>query len=147
MTRRRRLVLVIAAIAIATVFAGVLLAPSLQRHWPVPPAWSRVPFDAAEWRAAKWEEGDTIRARMLRSLLQQHPLVGMSRSEVIGLLGTPEWTAGPSSGPPSSAQLDYAPTFTYALGLCNLVGMDVDVLVVRFDNDKVAGVQMVTWFD
>lgn len=48
---------------------------------------SQRPFDQERWRNADLETRE--RAHMVASLLEEHPLKGMARAEVIALLGPP----------------------------------------------------------
>ena len=45
------------------------------------------PFESAVWKAQHREFQDKTRCDMVDSLLRDHPLVGLSKAEVIGLLG------------------------------------------------------------
>ena len=48
---------------------------------------SAVAFDPAKWKSADLD--GRVRAEMLPDLLNRHPLQGMSKTEVISLLGEP----------------------------------------------------------
>ena len=81
-----------------------------------------IQFDANRWKS--WEEGQDeeewgLRWRMIRSLVKTHNLVGMSRAEVVDLLGKPD-----SEG---RNQLHYY------LGISGH-GIDTGTLSLYFDN-------------
>jgi hypothetical protein len=96
--------------------------------------WGRDPFDRATWQAnslAIWQTQQHApplnpRGRMTYSLLRQHRLVGMTRPEVLDLLGPPEhrldslswWQPGDK-------------VWVYYLGMYSF-GVDEDILVLRF---------------
>jgi hypothetical protein len=82
-------------------------------------------FDSQAWKAslAQSPPSDPIRLRMVNDLLQQHPLTGVSRSEVLELLGTP-----PATNYFSNWDL------VYWLGPeRGLLSIDSEWLVIRFD--------------
>ncbi len=79
-------------------------------------------FDSNSW---KNPPTDQTRIRMISALLLTHDLNGMTRAEVIDLLGQP---------PRSSYFRDW--DFVYRLGLeRSLVGLDSEWLVLRFGPD------------
>jgi len=77
-------------------------------------------FDPARWQAQRNSEAhDNPRGAMVSDLMQRlHP--GMTRSEVLALLGEPETQDGAR--------------FTYALG-ASAYGIDYEFFVIEFDGD------------
>jgi hypothetical protein len=47
-------------------------------------------FDSALWRAAKVDEGGSVRLQMADSLVAEKRLIGLSRAQVTELLGPPD---------------------------------------------------------
>jgi hypothetical protein len=56
----------------------------------VMPGDGTMPFDAAAWRAAKDRTSDETRFHMVRSLVRDHQIIGLTRSYVLALLGPPD---------------------------------------------------------
>ena len=79
---RRRFKLPGAVLVTALVLAGIAAGGAAIR-------WNRyhIRFDPAAWRSAPRNHLDDTRHRMLRSLLREHPLVGMTRDDAMELLG------------------------------------------------------------
>jgi hypothetical protein len=70
------------ALVLALLFAGLASGVAATR-------WNRyhLPFESSAWQAAPRGSLDDTRHRMLRSLLREHPLQGMTRDQLIALLG------------------------------------------------------------
>ena len=84
--------------------------------------WNRLPFDSTAWKAS---HTDPIRLRMGDDLLRRHALTGMTRDEVVSLLGTPPET-------------DYfrGYQFVYWLGPeRSWMSIDSEWLAIRFGKD------------
>jgi hypothetical protein len=97
---------------------------------------SRRPFDSAAWKSSLASNNlkDPVRLRMVDDLLRRHRLAGMSRSEIIALLGSP---------PPTEYFRNY--DFVYWLGPeRGFISIDSEWLAIRFDsNDRVAEARIV----
>jgi hypothetical protein len=87
---------------------------------------SPTPFDKAQWVACA-HFPSTARYMMIDDLLANHPLVGMTRDEVVTLLG-------PFHDEPDYPGWDNC----YYLGPERGLGVDFEWLVLEFDGDKVA---------
>jgi hypothetical protein len=87
----------------------------------------RLQFDSLVWKESLTKESvEPVRLRMIDDLLRKHALVGMRRSEVISLLGTP-----PSTG--YFSEYD----FVYWLGPeRGLFGIDSEWLAVKFNGEN-----------
>jgi hypothetical protein len=76
--------------------AGVVLASlclaSCHLEQPSPPL-----FDQNAWLQARSEPGDPVRLKMLPSLIKAHPLTGMSKDQLLALLGPSEIINGRGS--------------------------------------------------
>ena len=88
---------------------------------------SRLPFDSLVWKESLIKESDEpVRLRMIDDLLRKRTLVGISRSEVISLLGTP----------PLTEYFRYY-DLVYWLGPeRRLFGIDSEWLAVKFDGEN-----------
>lgn len=83
-------------------------------------------FDAALWRDPRraYSEEDPVRLRMVDDLLRRHPLRGMTRAQVVALLGEPR---------PTRYFREY--DLVYWLGPeRGWLSMDSEWLVVRLDS-------------
>jgi hypothetical protein len=81
------------ALGIGVGLLAALLALVIRAVWY--PVFPYIPlrqeaFDAERWRTADTEHRGNPRHRMLRSLLREHQFVGMTRSEVVEVLGPPD---------------------------------------------------------
>jgi SmpA / OmlA family len=87
----------------------------------------RLPFDSLTWKESLTKESpEPVRLRMIDDLLRKHALVGMRRSEVISLLGTP---------PATGYFREY--DFVYWLGPeRGFFGIDSEWLAVKFDSEN-----------
>jgi hypothetical protein len=92
----------------------LLAASAIDRHYHFTDFmairdWGNRPFDAAEWKATSTEHLHSTRMEMLNSLLRTHRLEGMSREEIMQLLGAPDSSDTPDRPPrpgvPSQAKL------------------------------------------
>jgi hypothetical protein len=61
--------------------------------------WSPIPFASKGWRSQRdgWGKDDPTRYRMLHSLLNEHKIVGLSRTEIFAMLGEPDMPADANS--------------------------------------------------
>ena len=106
----------------------------------------RLPFDAEQWQAAgQAVETWPLRQRMLPDLFHRHRLVGMTRAEVIALLGRPDEDWMPNSrrgqSPTSSLEPSRAPHHQPGRGwhMGYYVGsrmLDPILLVLKFDGQQ-----------
>jgi len=90
---------------------------------------NRAEFDATVWRnppgcGSNGCDVDCVRGQMVRDLTRSYLRLGMSRSDVIALLGNPQ----PGSLPVKTS-------LSYDLGMCSGFRMDYDALVLSF-NDR-----------
>jgi hypothetical protein len=108
--------------------AGWVAVSTIQEHL------SRRPFNSVQWKAvARTSSNGKIRGRMIDDLLQAHNIKGMTRAQLLALLGNDD----NSKGKPTKGDL------TYYLGSDRFMGMVF--LEVIFDrNDRVARYQIVT---
>lgn len=90
------------------------------RHSAVLVGWGSLPFDSGRWKAVDPRDWDSVRGKMVRSLVRDHRLKGMTRSQVIQLLGHPDGSSR-------------ATKFIYILGAYSGFGIDYDVLELEFD--------------
>lgn len=84
-----------------------------------------IPFDAASWRAER-----ALRPRMIRSLLAQQQMVGMSRGEVDRMLGEPDNADSVGQG-----------SYLYRVGSDGVI--DDMWLTIDFQDDRVVAVRYV----
>jgi hypothetical protein len=90
-----------------------------------------VAFDPALWRTADTGEQDNPRCLMQADLEQNHLKLGMTKAEVISLLGEPERAEQ---------------TTSYYLGFCNPFGVDAVALGLEFDsNDKLTRIYSIQY--
>jgi hypothetical protein len=96
----------------------------------------RQAFDSELWKASLAEESENpIKLRMVDDLRRKHPLVGLSRSEVLDLLGEPSRTDKFSDW-----DLVYWPGSERGL-----FSIDSEWLVIRFgSNQKVIDAEIVS---
>ena len=99
-----------------------------QRIWMGSEVFHETPFDKAKWASYESYRGQNVRKRMYHDLASRHLFTGMTRREVVRLLGKPEHV---SEG-----------VFHYYLGP-DAAGMDTNELLVEFD--KANRVRNVTW--
>lgn len=84
------------------------------------------PFEAAAWKSARVVDDDTPRCAMIEDLLKNHLRAGMTRAEVVKLLG-------PATEMPKGRGWATKGTFlVYGLGRCP-GSIDIDELRVSFD--------------
>lgn len=69
---------------------AIIIASGMKMFWV-----SELPFDSATWKNISSRADDT-RYRMHWDLLEKHDLVGMTREQVVELLGEPEPKEGGS---------------------------------------------------
>lgn len=83
-------------------------------------------FDSYKWKTTKLEnENDfSLRWDMMNSLRNNYKLVGMSKSEIIKLLGKPD------------SSFSTPKTFRYFLGYAHS-GIDTGSLIIEFKNESV----------
>lgn len=87
---------------------------------------SRQPFDPAVWKAADRNFTNTVRIRMVDDLLRRHRFRGMTRGQIIGLIGEPDAT-------------EYFKDWdlVYRLGPeRGFIGIDSEWLVFRLDGEN-----------
>ncbi len=88
---------------------------------------ARQPFDPVAWQQALHNQTDPVRIRMVDDLLRRHQFRGMTRVEVVALIGEPDDT-------PYFKDWD----MVYWLGPeRGFMGIDSEWLVFRLDDDKV----------
>jgi len=114
------------ALALTIVF-GAILAAVCYAYWWFPYAGNAsMRFDSAAWKASLSRDDDDanpIRLQMVDSLLAQHHLQGMSREQVVALLGKPP-----------EAQYFKDSDFVYWLGPERAAfRIDSEWLTIRFD--------------
>jgi len=93
-----------------------------------------VQFDGAAWTAEKNWDRDNPRWKMIPSLLRDNKLIGMTKLEIIQLLGPPDGVddrINDSLEVPVAA-VEEATIFNYVLGAHSGFGMDYDILSVEF---------------
>jgi outer membrane protein assembly factor BamE (lipoprotein component of BamABCDE complex) len=73
-----------------------------------------LPFDQNEWKTADTHDPNSVRGQMVRALARNFRLEGMTRQELLDLLGPPEWTSEPYSQKPDLSAS--AKVFWYFLG-------------------------------
>ncbi len=83
MASRRQNIGIAAVVFVCVFFAALLCGPSLLQ--------TDVAFNQTTWlsHGAKTFQDQTLRRRMVRSLVARHQLVGMQESEITSLLGPP----------------------------------------------------------
>lgn len=112
---------------IAVIFSLVLLLALVGGYsfWQLRQAFPRaIPFDAELWHMADTSQLDNPRCLMQRDLEQTHLKLGMTKTEVVTLLGEQE---------------ENEQTTSYYLGFCSPFGVDAVALGLEFDsNDKLS---------
>jgi hypothetical protein len=94
---------------------------------------NRISFDATKWQNEELVHSrNPVRIRMVDDLLKKHSLVGMTKENLIVLLGAP-----PKTGYFSNYD------FVYWLGLGRGFGSLDEWLVIKFRNDKVIEARIV----
>ena len=87
--------------------------------------WGNQSFDQEEWKSRVRDMSPwSPRGEMLHDLLENHLVPGMTRDQVVQLLGRPNLGELP-------------PERSYRLGMWSGMHMDYDALVVRFTEDGV----------
>lgn len=87
---------------------------------------SRIPFDSNTWKTSLSKPHDSIRLRMVDDLLRSRKLVGMTRTELVAILGEP---------PLLPSRRDY--DMVYWLGpQRGYMGLDSESLGVRLSADQ-----------
>ncbi|MBQ0910044.1 hypothetical protein KBJ98_15130 [Flavobacterium sp. F-328] len=83
-------------------------------------------FDSNKWKTTKLdnEHDMSLRWDMMNSLRNNHKLVGMSKNEIIKLLGKPD------------SSFSTPKTFRYFLGYAHF-GIDTGSLIIEFENETV----------
>ncbi len=83
-------------------------------------------FDSAKWKTADMnsEVNWSLRWDMMNSLRNNYELIGMSKKEIISLLGQP------------IDEFSKNDIFYYSLGMARS-GVETGVLIIRFENDRV----------
>ena len=83
-------------------------------------------FDSIKWKTAEMnsEVNWTLRWDMMNSLRNNYELIGMSKKEIISLLGQP------------IDEFSENDIFYYSLGMAHS-GVETGVLIIRFENDRV----------
>lgn len=125
----------ITLIFVALAMAGVLGFLAYEMHEEALLIGPDMPFDAQLWKAVEPFDKNTARMRMENDLLRKHRLIGMTRHDVIVLLGPP--------------YPDYAPegTIVYWLGPGRGpfgFGIDSTFLQVQLKADKVVDVREIS---
>lgn len=87
---------------------------------------SGIQFDSVKWKTTKLNTENELSLRwdMMNSLRNNYKLIGMSRTEIINLLGQPNNEFSSSS------------SFRYFLGFAKS-GIDTGTLIIVFENDIV----------
>jgi len=90
------------------------------------------PFDSASWKAAAWKtdigQHRDIRLRMIDDLLHRYNLVGMSRTQIVDLLGYPN----PNESKQTSSEIYY-----YLGPERGFISIDDEWLDIKFQGDLV----------
>ncbi|MFO0994184.1 MAG: outer membrane protein assembly factor BamE [Hyphomicrobiales bacterium] len=123
-TNRFQKILILIAAGLLVAFmlfvAYMRIGPHLEHYL------SSVSFDGQVWKQAE-NTNDPVRIFMVDDLLATHDLIGMSRSEIDALLGTP---------PKTPFFSDYQ--YVYWLGLeRSYIKIDSEWLFIKFDQDRV----------
>jgi hypothetical protein len=107
--------LILVLLALFLLFGTYLIYSfwQLDRTFP-----DNIAFDPAVWKTADTGEQDNPRCLMQADLKQNHLKLGMTKAEIITLLGEPEETEQ---------------TTSYYLGFCNPFGVDAMALGLEFD--------------
>lgn len=135
-TRFRRLLVLSAVVACLFGLLWYCVRGLGLYYWIYTLGWGDKAFSRSEWIDAEVDP-DSVRGQMVRSLLQNTQLQGMTRSEVRSLLGPPDrlnWdqVAAPYPSPDSPQELARADDYCYYLGAYSGFGVDPDYLIVRF---------------
>jgi hypothetical protein len=114
-------------IAVALLLLLLLGLAAGYSFWRISQAFPRaITFDAELWHTADLSEQDNPRCLMRRDITENHLKLGMTRAEVIALLGEVE----------ANEQ-----TTSYYLGFCKPFGVDAVALGLEFDSqDKLSRV-------
>ncbi len=127
------LLLTITAVGLAVIALRVLF----------PSEWHQdLTFDQQVWKANKNWDRDNPRGRMLESLLADDRLRGMTRAQVVALLGPPDGAGHrvADSLTVSDDEAEAAEEFVYVVGCWSGSRMDPDCLSIRFgSDDRVTG--------
>jgi len=126
--RFQRIMILIATgllVVFLLLIAFIRLGPQIEHHF------SSIPFDSESWKRAE-DSHDPVRQLMVDDLLAEHELLGRSRAEIDGLLGTPPKT-------PFFSNYQYV----YWLGPeRSFIPIDSEWLCIRFENDRVVEVKI-----
>ena len=124
---------------IASICAGLLICAVHQLHHPNSAFGfgnsfsSEMPFDSKKWKEVNLYVGEDTRYRMHKDLLRKYKLIGMSKEEVLDLLG-------PQSSPTRFPEWD----LRYWMGPEPGIGIDSIWLVIKLKDDKVIDYKVVT---
>jgi outer membrane protein assembly factor BamE (lipoprotein component of BamABCDE complex) len=121
--RHWRKLLLIGALVVAAPLLLLVAVIALDRPTERLP---RISFDSATWKRSVTENTqEPVRLQMVDDLLHQHQLRGMTREEVVSLLGTP---------PKTDYFRDY--DFVYWLGPeRSYISIDSEWLAIKFGED------------
>jgi len=103
----------------ALIVALTIFTPDAENYF------NRIEFDREQW--INWEETETtasLRWNMVHDLTTEHKLLGMTRSEVIELLGPPD------------DEFEIKGSIYYYLGMAGY-GIDTGTLMIKFKDDTV----------
>ena len=87
---------------------------------------SGTPFDSEQWKNADLnaEENWSLRWDMMNSLRNDYQLIGMSKNEIVDLLGEP------------NNKTETFAQYRYSLGYAHF-GIDTGTLIIEFEKDSV----------
>lgn len=92
-----------------------------------------IAFDAERWKAVSRQSTDNTRYRMHRDLVRKHGLVGMTRAEVVDVLG-----------PPTATNYFREWELVYWMGPEPGFGVDSVWLLMRLEDDRVTEYSVTT---
>lgn len=120
------------AVGASLIYGWVALNPF--GYWFATVGWGNDRFDSGVWCAMSARDADhTSRGRMLRSLLRDHPLKGMTITQVRELLGDSD------TGPYQPPERDNRASWQYNVGLPPALSVDESYLVIDFRRGRVVG--------
>ena len=120
------LVLLLAIVFVPT-FRGLTLW-----DWARIRGWGDLRFDPQQWQAANGNDYDCVRGRMIRALFSDYRIEGMTRQQVLQLLGPPDSIQPHGTAMNDAARM--ATSFSYLLGMYSGFRVDVDYLEIYFDD-------------
>jgi hypothetical protein len=122
----RRAKVIIVAVVTAVIASPFVFAVLWDIPREIAERRNRLPFDSSTWKASLANNSnDSIRLRMVDDLLRRHSLLGMTREDVMSLLGHP---------PKTEYFRDY--DFVYWLGPeRSFMSIDSEWLAVKFSED------------